>query len=90
MLQKNYDIDDLQSQINDFETRIRDLSDKTFTTNSKSFIHEIEELNNLIQSKESEINRCRSTITIKESYISELEGELEKAKTTIVGNEKNF
>ena len=41
LLQKNYDIDNLQTQINEFESRIKDLSEKTFSTNSKSFIHEI-------------------------------------------------
>lgn len=90
LLQRNYDIDSLQSQINDFESRIRELSDKTFSSNSKSFIHEIEELNGIIQSKEAEISKLRSTINIKESYASELETELEKVKTISNGNERNF
>ena len=52
-------------------------------------MNEIEELNNLIQSKESEVNKYKSSVNIKETYIIELETELEKTKNILVGNEKN-
>lgn len=53
LLQRNYDVESLQSQINEFEGRIKTLSENPQTSNSKQFINEIEELNKLMQMKEN-------------------------------------
>jgi hypothetical protein len=41
VLQKNYDIDGMQSQINEFETRIKELSSKNYVSSSKPLLAEI-------------------------------------------------
>ena len=72
LLQKNYDIDNLQSQLNEFELRIRQINQKNVNNQSKVLINEIEELNEIIRNKDGEITKLRSSLALKETYAEEL------------------
>ena len=90
LLQKNYDIDNLQSQLNQFEIRIREINEKNMNNQSKVLISEIQELNEIIRSKDTEITKLRSSYSLKETYAEELETEVEKTKNSISSLEKYY
>lgn len=72
LLQKNFIIDSLQTQVNEFESRIKELSNKTHANSSNPLLMEIDELNNLVHMKENEINKLRANYSLKEEQIREL------------------
>lgn len=62
-------MDSLQSQIQQFETRIKELGDKSYNSSSKPLLAQIEELNNLVQIKENDINKLKANNGLKENQI---------------------
>ena len=69
LLQRNYDVENLQGQLMEFEQRIKEVGEKSTNSQSKILINEIEELNEIIRSKDADITKLKSSLMLKEEYV---------------------